>query len=203
MHEGPFDKHKAEGTPIYVVNSGEDGGMHEGWKEAAEYIAHIEGGIAISRRREQQSLESLLRRGHDELEPGFLMVGRRESLEATAEMVTGTIEHGQAFVAWANMVGDDPEGLRLFDEAFLGSWESAAQFASQIMGELGPLSAEASDEDRQFRMLVLASELAEELVRRGVICAVPNDRGGIWVFRGPRSPEPQQQTKSTRGGEDA
>lgn len=198
MHEGPFDKHKAEGTPIYVVNSGEDGGMREDWMQAAEYIAHIEGGIAFSRRREQRSIGSMLRRGHDELEPAFLMVGRRESLEATAQTVTGIIEHGQAFLAWANMVGDDPESLRHFDEAFLGSWESAAEFASQVMGELGPLSAEASEEDQQFHMLLLASELAEELLRRGVICAVPNNRGGIWVFRGPHDAPPSRNQK---GGE--
>ena len=203
MHEGPFDKHKAHGPAIYVANCGEDGGMRKDWMDAAEYIAQIESGNAFSRRREERTIESNLHRGRDGVEPGFLMVGRRESIEAIAESVTGIIEHGQAFVAWAHMVGDDPEGLRLFDEAFLGSWESAAEFASQVMGELGPLSAETSEEDQQFHMLVLANELAEELVRRGVICAVPNNRGGIWVFRGPRSPEPQEQTNITKGGEDA
>jgi hypothetical protein len=203
MHEGPFDKHEAEGPPIYVANNDEDGGMREDWMDAAEYIAHVESANAFSRRRQEQSIEPMRRQGHDELEPGFLMVGRRKSLEAIAESVTGIIEHGQAFVAWAHMVGDDPEGLRLFDEAFLGSWESAAQFASQIMGEPGPLSTDASGEDQQFRMLLLASELAEELLRRGVICAIPNNRGGIWVFRGSQGQQQREQSDSATGGEDA
>ena len=115
------------------------------------------------------------------------MVGKRKSLGAIAEATTGIIEHGQAFVAWADLVGDDPEALRRFDAAFLGSWDSAAEFAEQVMGELGPLSADASEEDQQFHMLLLASELAEELQRRGVICAIPNLRGecgssdGLWA----------------------
>ena len=101
------------------------------------------------------------------------------------------------------LVGDDPEALRLFDEAFLGSWESVADFANQLMGELGPLSADASEEDQQFHMLLLANELAEELQQRGVICAIPNNRDGVWVFRPPEKRAPQDRTGVTKGGEHA
>jgi hypothetical protein len=197
MHERAFDSAEEDDRPIYVANDGQDGGLRGDWREAAEVIAHIEGGIALSRRTRQPHGST---HGDDELQPGFVMVGRREGLSAIAETTTGIIEHGQAFVAWADLVGDDPEALRRFDEAFLGSWESAAEFANQLMGELGPLSADASEEDQQFHMLLLANELAEELQQRGVICAIPNNRDGVWVFRPPGEPTPQDRTGVRKGG---
>lgn len=203
MHEGPFDKHEAEGPPIFVINSEEGGGIRQDWTDTAEYIAHIESGIAFSERRAEPCIEAMLRRRHDRLEPAFLMVGKRKSLEAIGETTVGTIEHGQAFLAWARLVGDNPEALRLFDEAFLGTWESAAEFAGQVMGELGPLSADASDEDRQMQMLFLANELAEELQRRGIICALPNPATGVWVFRMTRPERAAATTEHQKGGEDA
>lgn len=201
MREGSFEDAEGDERPIYVANSGKGGGLREDWREAAEYIAHIEGGIALWRQdRERQGLE--LSRD-DELHPGFVMVGSRKALSAIAETTTGIIEHGKAFVAWADLVGEDPNALRRFDEAFLGSWDSAAEFAKQLTDELGPLSADASEEDQQFRMLLLASELAGELQRRGVICAIPNHRGGVWVFRPPQDHSSQQEAETKKGGDHA
>jgi hypothetical protein len=200
MHEGSFDSAEEDDRPIYAINNRKDGGLREDWKEAAEYIAHIEGGIALSRRNKQRYGST---HGDDELEPGFVMVGRREGLSAIAEATTGIIEHGQAFVAWADLVGDDPEALRHFDEAFLGSWDGAAEFAERVMAEVGLQPSDASEEDQQFHMLLLASELAEELQQRGVICAIPNNRDGVWVFRPPEKRAPQDRTGVRKGGEHA
>ncbi len=198
MHEGSFDSAEEDDRPIYVANDRKDGGLRDDWREVAEVIANIEGSIAI-RRLHRRRVGLDLPNG-DELQPGFVMVGRRKSLSAIAEATTGIIEHGQAFVAWSELVGDDPEALRRFDEGFLGSWDSAAKFAEQVMGELGPLSAGASEEDQQVHMLLLASELAEEMQRRGVICAVPNQRGGVWVFRPPQGDSPQADGEPAEGG---
>jgi hypothetical protein len=201
MHEESFDSAQDDDRPIYVANDRRDGGLRDDWKFVAEVIAHIEGGIALSRLRRQYA--GIDRSGEDELEPGFVMVGRRRALGAIAETTAGIIEHGQAFAVWADLVGDDPEALRRFDEAFLGSWDSAADFADQLIAELGPLSADASAEDQQFRTLVLASELADELQRRGVICAIPNQRGGVWVFRPSCDRWKQPDADAQEGGDHA
>ena len=42
--------------------------------------------------------------------------------------------------------------------------------------------------------------LAEELQRRGVICAIPNRRGGVWVFRRPQDESPQADPEAAEGG---
>lgn len=201
MHEGRFDGAEEDDRPIYVANDRRDGGLRDDWREVAEIIANIEGGLAL--RRVHRRRAGLDLPDGDQLQPGFVMVGRRQALSAIAEATTGIIEHGQAFVAWAKLVGDDPEALRHFDDAFLGSWDSAAEFASQLMGELGPLAADASEEDRQFHMLVLASELAAELERRGVISAVPNSAGGVWVFRSCFGDRLSPNAEAENGGKDA
>lgn len=201
MHEGAFEGAEEDDRPIYVANDREDGGLRDDWREVAEVIANIEGGMALRRLRRRRAGLDLP--DGDQLQPGFIMVGRRASLAAIAEATTGIIEHGQAFAAWADLVGDDPEALRHFDKAFLGSWDSAAEFAKQLTAELGPLTADESEDDQQFRMLLLANELAEELQRRGVICAIPNHRGGVWVFRPPQEQPRQPEAESAKGGDHA
>jgi hypothetical protein len=201
MHEGSFESAEEDDRPIYVANDRKDGGLRDDWTEVAEVIAHIEGGIALSQlQRQGRGIEMP---SDDELQPGFIMVGRREGLSTIAETTAGIIEHGQAFAAWADLVGDDPEALRRFDEAFLGSWDGAAEFAEQVMAEVGMLSADAPEEDQRFQMLLLASELAEELQRRGIIYAIPNHRGGVWVFRPPQDDPPQSEADPKEGGEHA
>lgn len=203
MHEGPFDKHEAEGPPIWPVDTAKGGGICEDWLDIAERIAHTERNVARWLAHVANRCARALEPKCDDVEPGFLMVGSRDSLRAVAETASGAIEYGQAFLAWAHVVGNDPLALASFDQAFLGSWENAAAFASEVMGELGPLSADASEEDRQMQMLLLANELADELQRRGVICTVPNNDCGVWVFRLQRSEQPVQAPVEAKGGDDA
>lgn len=203
MHEGPFDKHEAEGPPIWPVDCDEGGALREDWLDIAQYIAHIEGSIARCLANRADTIERMRERRRDDTEPGFIMVGSRDSLRTLGETASGAIEYGQAFLAWAQVVGNDPQALARFDQAFLGSWEDAAAFASQVMGELVPLSADASEEDHQMQMLFLANELADELQRRGVICAVPNNDSGVWVFRLQKSQQPARAAVEAKVGDNA
>jgi hypothetical protein len=201
MHERAFDSANEDDRPIYVANDRRDGGLRADWKDFAQVVALIEGKIGLAWRHRLHEGYELP--DEDDPDPGFVMVGKHDSLSTIAETISGVIEHGQAFVAWADLVGDDPEALRRFDEAFLGSWDSAAEFAKQLTDELGPLSADESEEDQQFHMLLLASELAEELQRRGVICAIPNHRGGVWVFRPRQDQTSQEEAEARKGGDHA
>jgi hypothetical protein len=201
MHERGLDNEDEDERPIWVANDRRDGGLRDDWREVAEVIANIENRSALYWvRRKREGFGGI---DDDDIDPGFIMVGRRRSLSAIAEATSGIIEHGQAFRAWADLVGDDPEALHRFSEAFLGSWGSAAEFAQQVLGELGPLSADEFDEDQQLRILVLASELADELERRGVISAVPNPKGGVWVFRPCAEEPPEREADAAEGGRHA
>ena len=69
-------------------------------------------------------------------------------------------------------------------DAFLGSWESAEQFAAQMLEYLRPpTQMEQSAEEVRPDLHGDADELAHELQRRGDISVVANPEGGVWVFR--------------------
>ena len=198
MYEGPFDSAENDGRPIYVADTRKDGGPREDWKEAAEYIAHIEGGIALSRRK-----DSPMTRG---LASPMTNSNRASSWWAGASLLAPSLRQRRASSSTAkrSWPGRTLSGRipRLCDALTRLSWAAGtvrAEFAGQLMGELAPLSADASDEDQQFHMLLLASELADELQRRGVICAVPNPTAGVWVFRTPRSTRRPRLQRARKG----
>lgn len=182
MHERLPDKEKGEKRPIYVASIRRDGRLRQGWKDAAELIAHAEGGMSLDQRL---SRGEPLSTGRDEINPGFVVVGRREGLEAIAETAGGIIDHGQAFRAWADLVGDDPEALGRFEGAFLGSWADISEFAEQLVAESDDADSADDGEASRSRRQSLAIELADELENSGTIQAVPNRDGGVWLFRLP------------------
>lgn len=58
-------------------------------------------------------------------------------LATVARIGRGIAEHGHAFAAWAAHVGNEPEALDGFDEAYLGRWESTEAYAEQMLDDLG------------------------------------------------------------------
>ena len=197
MHERLPDKEKGESRPIYVASVRRDGRLRQGWEDAAELIANAEVGLSV---RQRLSRGETLPTGEDGLNPGFIVVGRREGLEAIAETAGGIIDHGQAFRAWADLVGDDPEALGWFEEAFLGSWADITEFAEQLIAESDHSDAATGDETQCSRRRALARELAEELQQSGDLRAVPNRGGGVWLFRLPGGRLPGVVSGALDGG---
>lgn len=190
MYEGSFESAEEDDRPVYLTSIRKDGRLRDDWKHVAGVIAHIEGGIALSRFPQQHADADLP--SDDELQPGFVMVGRRRGLEAIAETAGGIIDHGQAFRAWADLVGDDPEALGLFEEAFLGRWDSVTKFAEQLIAESdGSLATDS------------ASELAKELQRSGDVLAVPSRDGGVWMFGAPEKEPGHDEAGADEGGDHA
>lgn len=192
MYEGEPNEDNEELPPIFTAKVGDDGGLRGDWMDTAEYIADTEEKIALWWRH-PASRGTPVRDGQDHLDPGFVLLGNRESLAFIGETASGITEHGQAFVAWARHVGGDPEELRRFQDAYLGRWETAEQFVSEVLAELGPILAEGPEADQQMRVLNDVAELAQELQRRGDIWTAPTPDGGVWVFRPPQDQSPQDQ----------
>lgn len=200
MHE--WEPEEEDERPIFTAKVGSDGGLRGDWMDTAEYIADTEGKIALWWRN-PATRGSPVRDGQDHLEPAFVLLGSRESLAFIGETVSGITEHGDPFAAWARHVGGDPEELRRFDDAYLGRWESTEAFVGQLLDEVGPVITEGADGDHQLRVLTNAVELAEELQRRGDICAIKNPEGGVWIFKGARDQSERPQTHKQQGGDHA
>ena len=185
MHERELDEDEEKQPPIFVagISKRKDGDLRAAWMDAAQYIADTERGIASwIRHLSALSEES----GRDETRPGFLCVGDRSSLGFIGAMAAGLIEHGQAFAAWARQAGSDPDMFSRFKDAYLGQWESAEQFAEQMLEYFRPadhMEQSAADESRPD-LHADAEELAQELQRRGDISVIENPEGGVWIFRG-------------------
>jgi hypothetical protein len=185
MHERRPNR-DAERLPIYVAESREpdERELRNAWADAAQFIAETERYIGAGLARD--SLNGEESRGRDERTPGFLYVGERASLAFIAAVAAGIIEHGQAFVAWARQTDGSPDTLSRFKDAFLGSWESAEDFAGQMLAYLHRADETELHTTGESRpdLADKAEQLAQELQQRGDISVIANPEGGVWIFRG-------------------
>ena len=76
---------------------------------------------------------------HDYEGFGALRLDEFESLADVARIAKGIAEHGPAFAAWAEHVGTDSEALDEFEDAYMGEWESAADFAEEMLDDTGQI----------------------------------------------------------------
>jgi hypothetical protein len=202
MHERRLKEDDEEILPALTARVCDDGGLPGDWMETAENIADAEERIAL-RWRNPMSRSFPVRDGRDHLEPGFVLLGSRKSLAFIGETVSGITEHGEVFAAWARHVRGDPKELQRFADAYLGRWESVEAFIGQVLDELPPVITAGADGDHQLGVLTNAVELADELQRRGDICAIDNPEGGVWIFRGARDQSKRPQARKQKGGEHA
>ena len=184
MYEGDPDEDDEEQPPIYIAEVGDDGGLRGAWMDTAEYIADTEESLALWLQH-PVSLGSEVRDGHDHAEPGFLYLGDRDALAFIAEMVSGIVECGQAFAAWARHADSGSDAVGRFKQSFLGRWESVDQFVEQLLKDLGasegddPSVPEGSHSEPSHDPAMVAQALQQ----RGAIRVIPNPNGGVWVFR--------------------
>jgi hypothetical protein len=182
MYEAEPNQNNKDWPAAIFAKVGDDGGLLGDWLDTADSIAANERNL-VRWWFHPSSNRSFMHDGRDHHKPDLVLFGNRESLSFIGETASGIAEHGQAFAAWARLVGHDPEQLIRFEEAFLGGWPSAEEFVSEVLDELGPVVTEGTGGDHQVRILTGTSELAEELQRRGDIYTIENPEGGVWVFR--------------------
>ncbi len=96
----------------------------------------------------------------------------------------GIVEHGEAYAAFAAYVNDQPERLKDFAEAYRGHWESATQYADELLDELGATEVlEQVPEWLQPYITLDVESFARDLQIGGDILVFEGD-GGVWVFYG-------------------
>jgi len=107
-----------------------------------------------------------------------------DSLDWISRIARGMGEHGPAFSAWATHCDRDDETIERFDEAYLGDWRSLADYAEEILDDLGylDLSDRVPDAINPY-VRVDVDGFARDLVLSGDITVVEHDHG-IWIFDG-------------------
>lgn len=177
------------GPRIYVASLSDynDGILHGTWLDAAVEHDDLQTGIhqmlaasPTARRYGEPAEEWAI---HDVEGFGGLSVGEYESVERITAMAKGIAEHGLAFAAWVADVGGDAADTQRFEEAFLGSWDSAEDYARQLVDDLGtPNGLHGFDE--WLLSHIDYSSIARDLTLGGDNTVVEKPGGGVWVFEG-------------------
>lgn len=68
---------------------------------------------------------------------GPMRLSEYETIDTISRLAAGIGEHGAAFAGWAANVGTDPDELDRFDDAYLGHYGSVADYAEELLDDLG------------------------------------------------------------------
>jgi antirestriction protein len=69
---------------------------------------------------------------------GPMHLDEYERIETVTKIGRGISEHGPAFAAWAQHLGSSQwDHLDRFEDVYLGEWESATDYAEQLLDDLG------------------------------------------------------------------
>lgn len=126
-------------TPrIYVASLSDYNAMrlHGVWLDADQPIdeLHSEVQTMLQHSPEPGAEEIAI---HDYEGFGGWMPGEYESLEVVNLVAAGITEHGPAFGHWAAFVNADLDDMNRFNDAYMGEYDSPANYAEQIADEIG------------------------------------------------------------------
>lgn len=106
-------------------------------------------------------------------------------LATVARLAGGIREHGPAFAAWAAWHGNtDEETLNKFEDAYLGQWHSAEDYAEHLLDEFGiseTLDTHITDGLRPY-VKIDAAGFARDLELSGELATMPAEDGDVYVF---------------------
>ncbi len=117
-----------------------------------------------------------------------LTIDEHESLEIVSALAQGLHGYGPAFAAWAQLDERDPERLAEFAEHYRGYFDSAEDYAQELIDSLGwpqELDERLEQPLRQYARIDIA-QLSRDLQTDSHITIVPALDGGVWVFDGLR-----------------
>lgn len=116
---------------------------------------------------------------------GTYRVGEYDRLEQVAAVARGIAEHGRAFAAWADFHDGEPGMLAMFEDSYLGAWDTVEAWAEEMLDDLG-LDAELDrivpDSLRNYVYIDYAG-FARDAELGGDIWTETNSDGGVWIFR--------------------
>jgi len=198
MHDREPDANRHEGEPesrekkrrpeprIYVASLADynEGRLHGAWIDAAQSAEELQDAVKemLQASPSPDAEEWAI---HDYEGFGPLRLDEFESLEVVAKVAAGIAKHGEVFAVWANYVGLDSDLLDGFEDAYTGEYDSGADFAEEMLAELGllePLIGQLPEDLRSYVQIDYQGYF-DDLVSNGQIAAVASRGGGVYVFR--------------------
>lgn len=187
---GAHEAEPRDGPRIYVASLSDynNGILHGRWIDATEDVHDMHELIDEMLR----SSPTTARYGdkaeewaiHDYEGFGPLRLGEYEALSTVARLAAGITEHGPAFAAWAEQVGtSEADQLDRFDELYRGEWDSADDYAEQLLDDMGATAAiDGLPEWLQCYVELDVAGFGRDLQLGGDITVVDKPEGGVWIW---------------------
>jgi antirestriction protein len=167
---------------IYVASLADynAGRLHGVWIDAAQDVEELN--VAV-----QEMLAASSEPGaeeyaiHDYDEFGCAHPHEFTDLATISKLACGIAEHGCAYGMWAEEVDLDSDEMDRFEEVYLGRWDSLADYAGELLDDLG-VSAQIEEAVPEWVRPYAAVDLeglGRELASSG---NVVEGAGGVWVF---------------------
>jgi antirestriction protein len=167
---------------IYIASLADynAGRLHGVWLDAAQDLGELESAV-------QEMLASSPESGaeeyaiHDYDEFGCAHPHEFTDLATISKLADGIAQHGCGFGIWAEEVGHDPNEMDRFEEVYLGRWDSLADYAGELLDDLGVTRQieDATPEWVRPYVSIDLDGLGREMTSGGVAV---EGAAGVWVF---------------------
>lgn len=172
---------------IYVASLSDynAGRLHGQWLDAAQEPQDLLAGISamLAASPEPMAEEWAI---HDYEQFCGVCLGEYESVETVSKIAQGIIEHGAAFVAWAQHLGlDGWDDLDKFEDCYQGRWESLTDYAEHLLEDMGldEIIERAVPENLQPYVRIDAEAFGRDLDYSGELSVVVDrETGGVFLF---------------------
>lgn len=116
---------------------------------------------------------------------GDYQVGEYDSLDQVANVARGIAEHGPAFATWVEIHDGNPDMLAQFDDCFIGTYDSPADWAREVLEGSGieeTLDREVPADLRAYIQFDYDG-FARDLQLSGDVHIENAPDGKVWLFR--------------------
>ncbi|WOQ17602.1 antirestriction protein ArdA [Raineyella sp. W15-4] len=115
---------------------------------------------------------------------GSYRVGEYERLDDVSVIAKGIAEHGDPFAVWAELHDGDPAMMAAFEDSYLGTYDSAVQWAEQLLDDEGipGLLDKAIPEDLRPYVSIDYDAWARDAVASGSIDIEDLPDGRVVIF---------------------
>ena len=116
---------------------------------------------------------------------GGYQVGEYDALDQVATVARGIAEHGPAFATWAEIHDGNPDMLAQFDDCFIGTYDSPADWAREALEGSGieaTLDREVPADLRAYIQFDYDG-FARDLQLSGDVHIENAPDGKVWLFR--------------------
>jgi antirestriction protein len=184
-HAAPSPEHQSVPRPrIYVASLADynAGVLHGAWIDSTAELDEINEGVERMLAASPTTPQAEEYAIHDFEAFGAYRPDEHDSLGWLHAVATGIAEHGPPFGAWAEQCDHDPERLAQFADAYLGEYESVADYAEQLLDDLGLglIIEEHIPVSLQRYVTITAEAFGNDLALGDI--AVVEHSAGVWIF---------------------